>query len=352
MAYRPSLLPLLKKFGLDPQSFSSFLLCSHGFVAGGAAATAFFGKKLDSSQDLDIWIPLPVTLNHKSSYTAKERWDTASYCSLIQNTVTQFFTRNQKGPSASNLLSMSLEQIARKYRGVYRHITTTDVAEYTQSTLAPLVKSIVTFENPWTSRRIQVIFTYDVTLNDVLASFDLDVCKFYADGTNSFAIKHNHSASTLHSLRMGKATIIGDSVLLTEYQRARLETRVAKYEARGFTFTWAVTGRPWNEQFAIPDAPHESFYQDFILTTHDFTSNPSHAELRDCIRELFRAAECDFKGSDMEGNLDIMVPWMKARLSTDYKDGDNWQYTWRFTWDAERNEENVFICHMLLLNPY
>ena len=352
MAHRPSFIPVLKKFGLDPTAFAAFLESSQGFVAGGAPSAAFFGKALDDKQDLDIWVPIPVKSGCKSSYKASARWDPASYCALIRNAVTNFITRNQDGPSTRHLLKMSLDEIAKKYTGVYQKVKTEDVAEYTKSNMSSFIQSIDTFENPWTGRRIQVIFTYDVSRDEILESFDLDICQFFTDGLNHWTVKpFNMDAATLSNLRNGKARIImPEEEFKTDYQYERLESRIEKYEARGYTFTWASTGIAWADS-QLDEAPTESFWQDIIVTTEDI-QDFSEQEMRDAIFNVLDETGCHFRGSDTNGNVDILVKFFETRIPEDKENNDNWQYVWRFTWDADEQEENIYLRKSVLLNPY
>jgi hypothetical protein len=352
MAHIPSFIPTLKKFGLDPTAFAAFLESSQGFVAGGAPSAAFFAKHLGINQDLDIWIPIPVKQGSGSSYKTTTRWDTAKYCTLIRNAVSNFFTRNQDAPSSRHLLSMSLEQIAKKYNGVYNRILTEDVAEYTKSDLAPFIQSIDTFENPWTSRRIQVIFTYDVTRDEIMENFDFDVCQFYTDGSDRWIVKpYNLDAKTLSNIRSGNARILfPEEHYVTDYQYERLQSRVAKYEERGYTFTWASTGCAWDNT-GIPDAPTESFWQDIIVTTKE-VQDLSNQEMRDLFFNLLNDTGCHFKGSDTEWTIQFLLTYFKKAIIQDKESGDNWKYTWRFTWDADKKEENIYLRKTILLNLY
>lgn len=345
MAHKPSFLPVLKKFGLEPEALAIFLKATRGIIAGSAPSSAFFGKNIEDDQDLDIWIPLP------DSTTSTLQSVQTLYAQVVENNIYNFFTRNQQQPNKSSLLSKSLNQIVRKYRGVYQRTVTSDLAEYTQSNIADMIERIDVFENPWTGRRIQVICTLDFTPEELLSNFDLDICQFYVDGSDpEFIVKHNHSADVLTALRRGNATILSDPTdTLTEYQLTRLENRIAKYESHGYMFKWQHSGIPWTQ---ISDAPTESFWQDFILTTADYRYMLDNHTEYDTIYQMLDDAGCNFKGADTAGTINTILSHIKKQTPCDEKDCDVWEYTWRFTWDADSKLDNIYIKRMLLLNPF
>lgn len=353
MAHKPALLPVLKTFGLNPKEFVQFLGVTHGFVAGGAASSAFFGKPLEDEQDLDIWIPIPVSSSCSGVYKAPFNYDSASYCSLLRTYIFNYFTKNQRRPNQRILLSLSLNQISKKYSGVYTKITTQDVAQYTQSNMSNMISCIDTYENTWTGRRIQVIYTYNKTVDDVLSNYDFDVCQFYTDGSDNFLVKSfKHSATDLTNIRQGHAKILTNTDdIQTEYQQQRLEERVAKYECRGYTFTWASSGNLYRSP-ELPLAPTESFWQDFVFSTHDLSENMTTQNMRDVFFNMLNDAGCHFEGSDTEGTLELLVNYYTRQWKLDSEGGDNWNYTWRFTWDAYRAEENFYMYSMILQNLY
>jgi hypothetical protein len=360
MAHKPSFLPVLKVFGLNPKSLAYFLDSTNAIIAGGAPASAFFGKPLEDTQDLDIWIPTPCALedvNHPTSPPVK--WDNASYIKLLRNNVFNYFERNQAAPSNATLLSKSLNHIIKKYKGNYRRISMSDVdfAEYTKTTMNNIM-TIDTFENPWTSRRIQVIYVYDLSPQDILSKFDLDVCKFYVNGSDSeFLVKHHHSAYTLTKLRLGVATVCSPYDILyesymTDYQRKRLDERIAKYKARGYTVISETTGFVWGAKEELLPDPEESFWQDFKFTSSDISDRIEYESMRDIFRHMLSGAGCDFVGSDTEGNVDVLAKYHTERMKDDCASGDNWRYIWRFTWNAETKEENIYLRSMVLQNPF
>jgi hypothetical protein len=353
MAHKPSLLPVLKTFGLDPKEFAQFLGVTHGFVAGGAASSAYFGKSLYDDQDLDIWIPIPVSSGCSAIYKTSPNYDSASYCSLLRTYIFNYFTKNQRRPNQRILLSLSLDQISKKYSGVYTKITTKDIAQYTQSNMSNMISCIDTYENTWTGRRIQVIYTYNKTADEVLSNYDFDVCQFYTDGTDDFLVRpFKTSATNLANMRQGHAKILTNTEdIQTEYQQQRLEERVAKYECRGYTFTWASSGIPYQAP-QLPPAPTESFWQDFVFYTQDFSENMTKEQMRDVFFNMLNDAGCHFEGSDTDGTLKLLVNYYTRQFKFDSDAGDNQQYTWRFTWDAYNAKENFYIYSMILQNLY
>lgn len=343
MAHLPTFLPVLKSFGLKPEPLAAFLKATRGIIAGGAPSSAFFGKDLEDNQDLDIWIPIPDAKSPVQEL----------YSQVLENNIYNFFTRNRQPPNQHSLLSKTLDQIARKYRGVYQLSVTTNAPEYTQSSIAEIIKRIYVFENPWTGRRIQVICTLDLSPKDLLSTFDLNICQFYVDGSNpQFIVKHIHSADVLTELRNGDATILSPSdstVNLSEYQQVRLKNRIAKYETRGYTFKWLDSSLPWGE---LPEAPTESFWQDFILTTEDYQHMLNNDNAYDTIYQMLDDAGCNFKGADIDGTMKVFLSTIEKLTTRDDQNGDVWKYTWRFTWDADTKLDNIYIRGQLLLNPF
>jgi len=352
MAHKPSFLAVLESFGLNPESMSYFLHATQGRIIGGSAASAFFGTPLEDIQDIDIWIPLPVQPGGKELYDVAD-WNVSTYIELLRNNVYNFFERNQKPPTKNTLLSKSLDYITHKYRGVYQRLTTTNVDNHIQIALSNIVLSVETWKNPWTERTIKVIYTYNIGILDILSSFDMDVCQFYVEGYDTqFIVKHNHSPKTLATLRNGTATVFSQyDSQLTDYQQKRLNERIAKYKKLGYTVKSETTGYPWIGN-NLPPAPNESFWQDFEFTTDEVKNYTDKDSLRQKFYEMLVEAGCDFVGSDTKGNLDILVnlhfKWTIDHINNE----DNWHYIWRFTWDADRKEENIYLRHMSLLNPY
>lgn len=354
MAVVPSFLPVLEKFGLNPSSLNNFLQITQGFIAGGAASSAFFGKPLEDDQDLNIWIPLPISPCLQYIYTASGNCIAVSYSYLVREFVTNFFTKNQNDPSAKNLLSMSLQTIINRYKGVYRLTTNNDKNPYDNFSASGVNESIANFENPWTGRRIKIVYTQ---MCNVLDNFDLDICQFYVDGTSNFMVKiYNKNIDNLTNLRHGQARILNNH----KYNQSRYESLdklIIKYEKRGYTFTYASSGIPYRVP-KLCTVPTESFWQDIEISTNDFiqlfgenfSKNLSQKPLHDLFLDILNETGCNFDGCDTEGNIDVLVNYYMEQLKEDSSNGDIWLYTWRFTWDDDG--DNIYLRSMVLQNLY
>lgn len=351
-----NLLPVLERFGLDKYSLSTFLQFTQGFIAGGAVSSAFFEKELDDTQDLDIWIPGTIPYQASSNNT-QGKYSVYTY-KLIREYVYNYFTKVYQSTSIQDLLNMKLDELADKYPSYYKYLDNSDISEYKDSSLSKIVKNIDVYENPWTHRRIQVMYLYDLNINNpldlltyIVNSFDLNVCQFYThclDYSTTFQIKHSHSPSTLFQLREGKAQILCSNSELNEFQKERLEKRVCKYENRGYSFSWSFSNKPYRKAVLQP-APLYSFYQDFDVYTSEIGNT---TDLRKYLHQVLEQYGCHFEGSDTEGNLNFLVKWLKKKYKQDKENGDEWRYTFRFTWDANKKNENIYIRHMLMMNPY
>lgn len=324
MAYRPTLLPILAKFGLSQDGFQEFLSATRGFVAGTAASSGFFGKTLEDGQDLEIFIPNPGNAGNADNYFE-----------LLGNYVRLFFTTNQGRPTEEELLGRAIDEVIDEYCGFYKAPEPVDLTNEYNNVPA---QSINTFTNPFTGRRIKVIYTYDSDIENILSKFDLDVCQFWSDGSDNFCVyAYNSNPHSLAKLRRGYATILVDPNQLTEHQIINLQSRLSKYKNLGYEFTV-------NQQ---PQAPEESFWQDLIFTSSDYHGDPTN--FRKNIYNLFKECECIFQGSEMVENTNIILNFLKE---FDPDDSDNWEYTWRFTWDADNMEDNIYLRKMVMLNPY
>jgi hypothetical protein len=335
MAPYHSLVPILEEFGLSAERLYELLKTTHGFVAGGVVSAAFFGKTIDDTHNLDIWIRLPI-----SSVETSEKYGPQDYSNLVKTLVSTFFTNNHQQPSEKDLFNMSLDEIITKYRGSYKkQVQSHD--KYSNSDLSSIVHSVDTFTNPWTDRSIQVIYTLNKSISEVLSSFDLDVCQFWTDGSNNFRIySYIVNSSTLMNLYQGNATILVNPDELSNYQLERLQNRVAKYKNRGYNCLLPNLSN-------LP--PSESFWQDFIFTTDCYTSKDI---LRNNIYDLFVEYGCNFNGSEIDVNVKIISNHLYKQYEKNIKNGDIWEYTWRFTWDAENKLDNIFLRKMDLLNPF
>jgi len=355
MENNPTLLPVLKKFGLSSEMFSELLKVTNGIIAGGIASTAFFGKPLNNNQDLDVWVPIPFLSYTSSStaiYNAPLNYSPGAYFNLVHFAINSFLINNQKRPTPENLIKMSLDEIIDRYNGVYEKDSVSYTHEYKESDLSTIIRSIDTYINPWTGRRIQIIYTFNTTVDDIMKSFDFDICQFWSDGSNNFQVNsYTTNPATLTRLCHGHAKILLDpDNINSQYQKERLENRVAKYEKRGYKFSWLANGNHWIQP-NLPEAPTYSFWQDFVFTTNDMYGL-SEDELEYQFRIMFENSGCNFQGSDINGNIDILINYHIHNNSSDSNAGDNWQYTWRFTWDSVQKCDNIYLRSMILLNPF
>jgi hypothetical protein len=331
MAHNPSLLPVLKEFGISPGSLSELLQVTDGFIAGGCLSSAFFGESIEE-QDLNIWIP--VQAEPKVAF---------SHFKVVHHLVSTFLT-SKKQLSKDMLLGMSLDEIPAYIKGYYKNVKAFKPNEFTE---LPFVRITYRFENPWTGQNVNVIYTTDMNVKDVMSKFDLDINQFWSNGSNNFQIySYNTDPNILTNLRNGFVKILVNSDELSINQSENLAKRIAVFESFGYKFNWSADGRPWNHT-QLADAPTESFWQDFI-----FTTNEPCVDHPDYIYSLLDEAGCNFKGAETDVNVKIIQKYIEKRIKLAKADDDIWQYTFRFTWNAKEQSDNIYLIQATLLNPF
>jgi hypothetical protein len=322
-------------FGIPVHSLADLLRNLHGYIAGGACSSTFLGKNLCDSQDLDIWIPLPLTSKHVSSIgTDGTRWSPSYYIQIVSDLIHNFMTTIQKRPTQKKMLTMSLDSIINNYKGCYQK----SASSYAYDRSVRSIYRIDRFENPYTGRQVQFIYTYDISIRDIIDNFDMDVCQFFAQPMgNTFPIQHFHDSKTISRITKGFGQYLIDMTTLSDKERLKCKNRIQKYTARGFIF------------HVLSSAPEKDIVKDIhILSDKYYNTSDSKQYLYNLLEE----SGCHFDGSDTDGNIELIRKYMKEKQCEYHTNMDIWKVTFRFTWDAVKRDENIYVIKTELMNPF
>jgi hypothetical protein len=200
---------MLTSYGIDAAAFTSRIQATRAVVAGSFALAGYLQQVgLEAGfepADMDIFLPgrAVQALNDDGSPVEPAAWRIHALESWAAFLVTQGFTENNKfGKSVA------------------------EAGEYSK-TIAKLQR-VVSFDNE-AGKEIQIIVvdTYDI-VRHMITEFDLSCCvTWWMGDTAGF---HAYASQT----REKKMFLMHES--RTEAEKTKMEGRIKKYEARGFTF--------------------------------------------------------------------------------------------------------------------
>lgn len=211
-------------FGLSPNALYKVLEASHAFIAGGSALSAFLNSNMQDGQDIDIWLPTPVS--PRDGLLSNYPFEKAAVLLIENFLLASGYTRDLKAEmEARSNTSADIEYLRPDE----------DAPNGWKNPFMTTIRRIHRYKNGW-DQKIQVIECYNVSQETVLSAFDFDVCQFFVDRFSGpeLNVRHNHSTETIERIKNGIMTPVPNS----EYcaGTARTQRRVEKYQARGFKF--------------------------------------------------------------------------------------------------------------------
>lgn len=192
----------------NTREFFGILENTRGYLAGGFCLAAFLEKPLLKGQDLDVWVPTPVTKNgpvidHANVHNAYQ------YDAVVDKIFHLFFK-------------------SLGYTGVRTWDPKYSQLQYNQleNRFTKVVRSIMNYTHPEYPHKIQLIKTYDLTARENISTFDLNVCQFSFDAYMNLKF-YSQDNCDLTEIRRG---------IMRENPRGKplSKERREKYEKRGF----------------------------------------------------------------------------------------------------------------------
>ena len=211
-------------FGLSPNALYKILEATHACIAGGSALSAFLNSPMQDGQDIDIWLPTPVS--PRDGLLSNYPFEKAAILLIENFLLASGYMRDLKAEmDARSGADTDIEYLrpdADKPDGWVNPFVTT-------------IRRIHRYKNGW-DQKIQIIECYNVSIEHILKSFDLDVCQFFVDRFSGpdLNVRHNHSAEVIERIKNGIMTPVPNSEFCPG--TARTQRRVDKYQARGFKF--------------------------------------------------------------------------------------------------------------------
>ena len=210
---------IVRRFGFDTEEFVNVLYRTGAYVAGGACLYGFLDKQMEETSDLDIWLPTPITSPTEDSKAIDYRYPVASrfydFKHIAQDLFELYLSKN------GYILDRTW---TAKDDIVYRNIAT-------DQQFSKVVCRIQTYTR--LGKKVQIISCYDISPQDNLAGFDLNICKFYCDPrTNGRTLK----IKTVLSDAEVEAAKKGVGRVTVQVISPNTSKRIEKYTRRGFTF--------------------------------------------------------------------------------------------------------------------
>jgi predicted RNA binding protein YcfA (HicA-like mRNA interferase family) len=313
----------VSKFGLSPYEFAGILRCYHGYIMGGAVLSVWLERPLEDTQDLDVFVPLPVPLVPVDDtvaagyYTiarlsdgvlteADGRWNTWMFVEAIRRNFESFLT--SRGYVAVAADGSHEYYGTRHFRNVIH-----SVRSYTRT-----IDGVV--------RKIQVVFTRDITAAENAARVDFDCCQFYAAPDPTYTDVHFLPISSIHDnahdmeIHNGRARVLYDLDSLTTYERLKMDERIRKYTARGFFFRGTRGGTSTS---VLPLPPRVDRSALITILSTDLDTRAVHKALL-AHRFLFEYVPVQ----------SIICTLMRLLDNPDFEDAP-WVFTFKFVWWAE-----------------
>jgi len=223
---------IVHSFGMSHDALATFLKAHNGFIAGSAALAAYM-KDADvhvtaewAPNDIDIWIAVPDLMKED---VCKMREDSNYYerstgtlnVESIRTSVKAFFA--EQGfedvmivPGAKNIRKGMITWAVK------------DQNEYIEDKArATIIHRILYFKK--NDRTVQVILTADVSVGDVLDTFDMSVCKVAWDPEHAYGISAREALKDVGDMRVDYLCAMDDTPATI-----RQSKRMDKYIARGF----------------------------------------------------------------------------------------------------------------------
>lgn len=213
---------LVKNFNLEIEELKDLLYSTKSFIAGGSVLSTFLNEKLDDNQDLDIFLPIPYTkeeTNNFSKYYEKFKLGFLPYEELAKNKI------------ASILTSKNYQLQRQVPKDFTNENKPTKDIEYMKCGLTHFIKNIENYENKNINRKIQIITVYDHSIQDILNTFDLNICQI-AILNNGFNF-HFYIGQSYENLELIENKKM---YILNPLYPANLHKRIKKYLLRGFTW--------------------------------------------------------------------------------------------------------------------
>jgi len=317
---------LIQTHGISLEQLKNFLKLTGSCIVGDYLYYATNNTDVPANIDLDI---LVTTANQK----------------LAKSIAHAFFRNLAKQPSEDELLSSSLDNITKDYRNFYRLHKTFMKHLPTPAHIRTYfphghIRRTVTYINPFTLRKINVIFPYyDYVFSPVLSVSEMmyhpvgNILTSNSDTKNPYypvGTINNQNSRSFYTL-----PIRHQEKILTQMSRF---PQVAFYDSTNVRVPQRFEPDPKEP------APDTSFWQDFIMTSKDLRDPDAY----DKLFALFEELGCNFQGAETDINVKHIIDYSK-KFDDDLQ--NIWEFTWRFLWYAETEKDNIVLVHAKFLNP-
>lgn len=215
-------------FEFCPESFGAFLTLMNGFIAGSSTLYAYLDmvyeargpgcKLLDwTPGDLDVWIPIPGL----STELIHEERD-SKYLGIIESPA-----RTPASKTIARIAELFMEDHGWKRDYSVLRNNTADYLAFRES--SPYIFRVFPFIK--NKRKIQVIFTADVSPAAILDTFDLSGCKVAWSPTLGFDVT---PADVREQLKRDDGRVLYLAPTAASLP-SRTLNRIRKYQERYFT---------------------------------------------------------------------------------------------------------------------
>jgi len=231
-------------FLLPCDKFATLLEECNGYIGGGSVLQAFRDLPLIEGQDLDCFVTLPFNHDFTPVWTMPRASD-----SLLWNAYRY-----------ARLVELSIDSFMRQYG--YTPLPKPHDSGYTTVHYARVVTNVVSYVKTnafGNERKVQFVFTYNMTPAENCAEMDLNCCKFISLPESKFLTIESPSLTTeeREEIARGCARVTLEYFDLQSRQQRKLLKRILKYQDRGMVFLRA-NGDPWWKVPARVQAPYKS----------------------------------------------------------------------------------------------
>ena len=193
---------LVYRFDFTEAELARLLYSVNGFIAGSSALNVFMKDDLYKDIDLDIFLRIPYS---RKEIENKFKSNYYPYEELAKDKI-------------RNLLNLKK----------YEEISTPNIDYTLISNISHIIKNILTFEK--NNKKIQVIIIYDCTINELLDSFDLSICRIAITSDDD-----KLNLYTEHLTNNEKTEIMERKMYITNINNIeKIKIRINKYINRRF----------------------------------------------------------------------------------------------------------------------
>jgi len=283
---------LLNNFNFEYDELKKLLYSTQSFIAGGAALKVFLNENYDENQDLDIFLPIPYSRNdfiqgpnviykkYKFGYLPFEELAKEKIKAILHN----------KGYYLTS-------------SGVSNHHNcgnnpTKDI-EYMKCALTHFIKNIINYENIITKKKIQIITVFEHSIQDILDTFDLNICQI-AINCNDNSFYFNLENAGIQDLISKKLMYITNPLY-----PSNLEKRINKYLSRGFTWI-----KPNGEEVYFNKKPTPMDVNCYITTqlSNKIITYEEYLEIKANKKKEVIQTSCNMKDNDWEDEIPEISP--------------------------------------------